>query len=131
MANIGHKYLSKGNRSNKGNKVGYPESLRSAGRVALGTDGYPAVMAEEAELLAEHESDTVVQARLQGSQTLATQLFDELDDFKVVDDQGVRHVVVGGEVVVQDYKLVRGDIEQIREQAEREAARLWQRMERL
>ena len=34
-------------RSNRGNRVGYPNALRASRKVALGTDGYPAVMPDE------------------------------------------------------------------------------------
>jgi cytosine/adenosine deaminase-related metal-dependent hydrolase len=40
-------------RSNRGNRVGYPSALAAASRVALGTDGFPANMTEEAAALAE------------------------------------------------------------------------------
>ncbi len=40
-------------RSNRKNRVGYPTSLARAGRVALGTDGFPSNMRDEAEALAE------------------------------------------------------------------------------
>lgn len=40
-------------RSNRGNRVGYPKALVASGRVALGTDGYPAVMTDETAALEE------------------------------------------------------------------------------
>jgi cytosine/adenosine deaminase-related metal-dependent hydrolase len=40
-------------RSNRQNRVGYPAALAAAARVALGTDGFPANMPEEAAALAE------------------------------------------------------------------------------
>jgi cytosine/adenosine deaminase-related metal-dependent hydrolase len=40
-------------RSNRKNRVGYPSALIAASRVALGTDGFPADMPEEAGALAE------------------------------------------------------------------------------
>jgi cytosine/adenosine deaminase-related metal-dependent hydrolase len=40
-------------RSNRGNRVGYPAALAAAARVALGTDGFPSNMRDEAEVLAE------------------------------------------------------------------------------
>jgi cytosine/adenosine deaminase-related metal-dependent hydrolase len=38
-------------RSNQGNRVGYPMALAASTRVALGTDGYPASMTDEREVL--------------------------------------------------------------------------------
>jgi len=38
-------------RSNRGNRVGYAAALHASARVALGTDGYPSDMAEEAAVL--------------------------------------------------------------------------------
>ncbi len=50
-------WLVQNPRSNRGNGVGYPQALRHSDRVALGTDGYPADMKEEADaLLAEAEA---------------------------------------------------------------------------
>jgi cytosine/adenosine deaminase-related metal-dependent hydrolase len=40
-------------RSNRKNRVGYPSALSGAARVALGTDGFPSNMGDEAEALAE------------------------------------------------------------------------------
>jgi cytosine/adenosine deaminase-related metal-dependent hydrolase len=40
-------------RSNRKNEVGYPSALAAAARVALGTDGFPANMPDEAAVLAE------------------------------------------------------------------------------
>ncbi|MBK7536218.1 MAG: amidohydrolase family protein [Myxococcales bacterium] len=40
-------------RSNRGNRVGYPAALSASSRVALGTDGYPAAMADERAALLE------------------------------------------------------------------------------
>ncbi|HEX7623572.1 MAG TPA: hypothetical protein VF400_08380, partial [Anaeromyxobacteraceae bacterium] len=51
-----------------------------------------------------------------------------LGDLVVREDGRVRHTVVGGRVVVEDGRLVCGDLEAIAATAEREAARLWQRM---
>lgn len=44
-------------RSNRKNRVGYPSALVAAARVALGTDGFPANMPDEAKALAECSSD--------------------------------------------------------------------------
>ena len=46
-------WLVQNPRSNRGNRVGYPQALAGSTKVALGTDGYPAAMADEAAALAE------------------------------------------------------------------------------
>ena len=46
-------WLVQNPRSNRGNRVGYPGHLKESRRVALGTDGYPARMADEARALFE------------------------------------------------------------------------------
>ena len=67
-------------RSNRGNGVGYPKALRHSDRVALGTDGYPADMLEEADaLFAEaetaHDDLDRVRARLSAGHRLVTERF--------------------------------------------------------
>ncbi len=59
-------WLVQNPRSNHGNRVGYPKALRHSARVALGTDGYPADMAEEQRVLlaaAEEHGDDPGHAR--------------------------------------------------------------------
>lgn len=46
-------WLVQNPRSNRGNGVGYPRALAASARVALGTDGYPAAMADEVAALVE------------------------------------------------------------------------------
>ena len=46
-------WLIQNPRSNRGNRVGYPIALQASGRVALGTDGYPSAMTDEASALRE------------------------------------------------------------------------------
>jgi hypothetical protein len=43
-------------------------------------------------------------------------------------DGEVRHALVAGRPVVEEGQLVRSDREAIRHEAERQAARLWERM---
>ena len=54
-------WLVQNPRSNAGNRVGYPKHIHLSDRVALGTDGYPADMAVEANALLEqamaHDDD--------------------------------------------------------------------------
>ena len=49
-------WLIQNPRSNRGNRVGYPAALVTSGRVALGTDGYPASMADERSALLEEST---------------------------------------------------------------------------
>jgi adenine deaminase len=51
-----------------------------------------------------------------------------LADLVVREDGRVRHVLVGGRVVVQDGALVAADAEAIEAEARREATGLWKRM---
>jgi cytosine/adenosine deaminase-related metal-dependent hydrolase len=133
-------WLVQNPRSNEGNKVGYPGALRYGRRVALGTDGWHADMAvEEAALLrlaAAHGDDRAA-GRLAAGNELVAQRFEAaarpltpgaLGDVVVRDGRDVRHVVVNGRVVVEDGRLVSGDLVEITEESRREAARLWQRM---
>jgi cytosine/adenosine deaminase-related metal-dependent hydrolase len=133
-------WLVQNPRSNEGNKVGYPGSLRYGRRVALGTDGWHADMAvEEAALfrLAAAHGDDRAAGRLAAGHALVAQRFQaaappltpgSLGDVVVRDGRGIRHVVVNGRVVVEDGRLVSGDLEEITQASRREAARLWQRM---
>lgn len=50
-------WLVQNPRSNRGNRVGYPLALAASGRVALGTDGYPAAMPDEVSALMEESAD--------------------------------------------------------------------------
>ncbi len=133
-------WLVQNPRSNEGNRVGYAGSLRHGAKVALGTDGWEADMAvEEAALLrlaADHH-DPRATGRLAGGHALVAERFGTatapltpgaLGDLVVREDGRVRHTVVGGRVVVQDGRLVSGDMEAIAGTARHEAARLWDRM---
>ncbi|MCA9712642.1 MAG: amidohydrolase family protein, partial [Myxococcales bacterium] len=67
-------------RSNHGNGVGYPRSLASSDRVALGTDGYPARMEDEIAALREHaaahgEERAQVEARIEAGRRLVGERF--------------------------------------------------------
>ena len=122
-------------RSNRGNRVGYASSLAASRRVAVGTDGYPARMEDEAaallELAAEHGDDPAgVVSRLAAGHFLATELLgdDITDDLVETDGERVRRVVVAGRTVVEDGRLTAADLEEIRATAARQAPRLWGRM---
>lgn len=132
-------------RSNRGNGVGYPGALGASQRVAIGTDGYPAHMDDEAVALQEeaelHGDDLeAADARLTAGYSLAGErlglalapLIPGVTADVVARENGlVRHVVVNGELVVRDGELLTADIEEIRADAREQAPRLWERMEEL
>lgn len=153
-----HAWFVQNPRSNEGNKVGYPKSLFVSDRVALGTDGYPADMGTEARTLlrvCNKQSEQEVKAAglrcgqgrglisehfgatfgLSGPEGIYQTPLPGLTADLVIrrkDEEGgeVRHVMVGGDVVVRDGTLVNGEMEQIRADAQVQAKRLWQRMEK-
>ncbi|MCL2325620.1 MAG: amidohydrolase family protein [Proteobacteria bacterium] len=138
-------------RSNYGNKVGWPYSLTYAQRVALGVDGYNANMPQECdfgrnEATSQDEDSIIITHRLYSGWRMMGDFFDaefgpfnavencrrsirtSVADLRITDAQGVRHTVVNGEVVVKDRKLVKGDIEALREEGKAQAQRLWKEM---
>lgn len=133
-------------RSNHGNGVGYPRALARSDRVALGTDGYPARMEDEVAALHEHarahgDDPAAVARRITAGHALVAERFGDrvalpsvggeavMADLRVVEPDGrVRHVLVGGRVVVRDGVLTGADLGTIRREAEAEAQRLWARM---
>jgi hypothetical protein len=129
-------------RSNRGNRVGYPRALEASDRVALGTDGYPADMDAEREILLREarsrgESEPVVARRAEAGHELVAErfgiAFSPLEagtaaDLRVLRGGRARHVVVGGRPVVRDGELVTADLTAIREEARAEADHLWARM---
>lgn len=138
-------WLVQNPRSNRGNRVGYPGGLHESTRVALGTDGYPARMDDEAAALREEaarhrEAEDSIAPRLSGGHRLAEERFGRsfaplapgaAADLRAVGDDGVRHVVVAGRVVVRDGSLVGAGLDAIRADAASEAERLWARMRAL
>jgi len=134
-------------RSNRGNGVGYPPALGESTRVALGTDGYPADMCDELQALltlggAHHEEPRTLGARLLAGRTLAAERLDitwppapesALDDpvafATATCDDCLDRLVVGDRTVIENGRLLTGDIEAIRSDAQVEAARLWRRMD--
>ncbi len=127
-------------RSNEGNRVGYATALSAARRVALGTDGWNADMAEEEAALlrlAEKHRDGSVEGRLAAGHALVAERFGSvagplapgaLGDVVVRRGGKIRHVVVGGRLVVKDGILQTADMETIAGTARTQAARLWNRM---
>ena len=132
-------------RSNDGNGVGYPGALGVSRRVAVGTDGYPADMQEEAAALTTqarlHGEDLAVARRrltvghrLAGERlglALAPLAADSTADVVAREKGRVRHVMVAGRLVVEDGHLLTADIDEVRARAREQAPRLWERMERL
>ena len=127
-------------RSNEGNRVGYAKSLSAANKVALGADGWdPDMAVEEAALLrlAAQHHDAGIGGRLAAGHALVAERFGAvtqalapgaLGDVVVRQDDKVRHVVVGGRLVVEDGVLTTGDMDAIAARARTEAARLWRRL---
>lgn len=139
-------WLVQNPRSNEGNRVGYPSALKASAHVALGTDGWPAKMEEEAAALrrlgrAHGDDPQALEARVAASQDLASALFKvslgEVKDGAVADvtigvpGEPPRHVLVSGRRVVEDGRLVTGDLDEIRAHAREAAPALWRRMEAL
>jgi len=120
-------------RSNRGNRVGYPGELTASSRVAVGTDGYPARMDDEAEALEEqaqaHGDDLDdLPRRLAGGWKLAAERLGSLEGDRVDENGSGRNVWVAGRQVVKDGELLTADVEEIRARAREEAPRLWQRL---
>ncbi len=124
-------WLVQNPRSNRANRVGYPRALGASARVALGTDGFPADMVDEAEALildaAGHGEDVErAAARLRAGRDLVAERFAFAPVASAV---ALGRVDIGERHVVSDGRLTTGDLEAIRAEARAQAARLWQRME--
>lgn len=138
-------WLVQNPRSNQGNRVGYPRALWASGRVALGTDGYPADMRAELAALqqaaaahreCERGGTDRLDGRLDAGRRLAAERFGcGLEGDTVTLEPGpvasarVCRVTVDGQAVVEAGRLVHGDLGEIRAHAHEEARRLRQRME--
>jgi hypothetical protein len=124
-------------RSNEGNRVGYAGNLRYSNRVALGTDGWNGDMAEEEAALfrlAKPYSDDRMASRLAAGNALIAERFGAitqplapgaLGDIVVRENGNLRHVIVGGRIVVENGRLTGGDMDAISANARKSAARLW------
>lgn len=140
-------WLVQNPRSNRHNGVGYPSALRGSRRVALGTDGFPADMPEELDVLravaGEHGDDPArVEARLAAGRTLVAAVFGRPEPALPVAGEGPqdrewarheqqacrRHLAVDGRVVVDEGRLCTADVEKIRAEAIAHAARVRQRL---
>ena len=133
-------WLVQNPRSNEGNRVGYAGNLRYSNRVALGADGWNGDMAEEEAALfrlAKVHADDGAAPRLAAGHTLIAERFGAipqplapgaLGDLVVRENGLLRHVIVGGRVVVENGRLTGGDMDAISAGAQKLAARLWDRM---
>ena len=125
-------WLVQNPRSNLNNRVGYPAALGEATLVALGTDGFPADMVTEAEMLilqaASHGEDIDRAAlRLGAGRRLFAPHFNGAAETQTRVSQGT--VTIGEREVVSKGTLVCGDLQAIRAQAREDAQRLWAKME--
>jgi cytosine/adenosine deaminase-related metal-dependent hydrolase len=109
-------WLVQNPRSNANNKVGYPRALHASPNVALGTDGFPADMDEEARALAReaasHHDPATPEQLLARCAPAGSRLVDAF--FPGASKEELR--------------LVHGDIDEIRAHAREQAVRLWKRM---
>jgi cytosine/adenosine deaminase-related metal-dependent hydrolase len=133
-------WLVQNPRSNEGNRVGYAGNLRYSNRVALGTDGWNGDMAEEEAALfrlAKTYSDDRTASRLATGNALIAERFGAitqplapgaLGDIVVRENGHLRHVIVGGRIVVENSCLTGGEMDAISANARKSAARLWDRM---
>lgn len=120
-------------RSNENNRVGHPRFMSRAHHVALGTDGFPSDMGEEAEALARaasavNDDPADLPRRLEGGRRLLAHAFGAVDDAVEMDGRRARSLTVGGRAVIRNGELVTGDLEAIEADARAAAATLWQRM---
>ncbi|MBI2375556.1 MAG: amidohydrolase family protein [Deltaproteobacteria bacterium] len=143
-ANDAGLWLVQNPRSNKYNQVGYPRALAKSALVALGTDGFPSAMDDEALALADearaHEEPLEVvmrrtdagRALIEAHLGLKLRLEPGADaDLVVLAENGVRHTLVAGEIVVEHGQLATADLEAIREEAKSAAPTLFAQMRML
>lgn len=124
-------WLVQNPRSNLGNGVGYPRALARSSKVALGTDGYPADMIDEAEMLilqsaAHGEPLESAAARLDAGHQLLADRFRGAPPPATVTLGGVR--VDGREVVADNVPAIEDPSSPARE-ARSAATRFWKRIE--
>lgn len=122
-------------RSNRGNRVGFARNLGTQHHTALGTDGYPSDLWDEADALRVEarlngQEPEVAEIRLSGSNRLAEALCGGAvaDDAVEFDESGAATVTIAGRRVVQDGILATGDLGEIEARAREAAPRLWARM---
>ena len=125
MADTQSCWLVQNPRSNEGNRVGYAANLRYASRVALGTDGWNGDMAEEEAALlrlAREHDDAGAAGRMTAGHALIAERFGAallplapgaLGDLVVRENGHLRHVIVGGRIVVENGRLTGSDMDAI------------------
>ena len=124
-------WLVQNPRSNVGNAVGYPRALSRSSRVALGTDGYPADMVDEAEMLilqsAAHDEPLASAAARPGAgRHLLAERYAATPCNAVV---ALGRTRVGSREVARDGHLLTADVSSIRAEARDAAERLWSSIE--
>ena len=131
-------WLVQNPRSNKGNRVGFARHLAELHRTALGTDGYPSDLWDEADALRSEAQlhqmrPAMADVRLAGSEELGCTFFGTIsaEDRVARVDGRVTEVDVAGKPVVRNGRLTTGSLEEIEADARTEAARLWERMRAL
>jgi cytosine/adenosine deaminase-related metal-dependent hydrolase len=141
-------WLVQNPRSNRGNRVGYPGHLGESRLVALGTDGYPSNLRDEAASLREEaaahgENPEVAARRLDAGRALADLVFSRIPpgnavrfsnpsaDSVLLEAGRITEVRIDGNIVVSEGRLRNADLDEIEARAREEAARLWKRMEEL
>jgi cytosine/adenosine deaminase-related metal-dependent hydrolase len=127
-------WLVQNPRSNRKNGVGYPSALRRSTLVGLGTDGFPADMVDELDVLAESATANgddlaAAERRLVSGWQLVASIFDAPVDRPGRPGDGWRawavrqrdaarqHYGIDGRVIVDAGRLVSADLGRIRDEA--------------
>ncbi len=132
-------WLVQNPRSNQGNRVGYARELWRSDKLALGTDGYPSDMAVERATLLRLALDANIpedlarlERRAAGGHDIANARFaEDLVDLVEGDGGQVRRALIAGRLVVNEGRLTRADLAEIREDARAQAELLFRRMKAL
>ncbi len=132
-------WLIQNPRSNRRDEGAYPKAFCEGTRIALGTDGFPANMVDEANVLFQQarkagENPAIVVIRVEAGLRVAAERFGRpfhpvgpaaVGDIVVADEKGrARHVIVDGRLVVKNGKLLTASYEELRAEARAEAQRL-------
>jgi len=116
-------------RSNRANGVGFPWALAECDRVALGTDGFRSFPREEVEAFREqmamHDADPDLdESRLANSRKILEERFGR----ELASSVDESTITIDERTVLEGDELVCADFDEIREEAAREAQRVWERM---
>ena len=120
-------------RSNANNRVGHPKQMARVHRVAVGTDGFPSAMHDEAGALAEAmevvgDDPRDLARRMDGGHALLARAFGDVNDTVVVEAGRVKSLTVDGRLAVRDGTLMTGDLATIEAEARAAADTLWQKV---